>query len=93
MGNRSFESVGGRSVRGNAFSIGVAPPLQGKNAREAFQNAAALQAFIRAAMPRHAPGTLNDEQSYALTAFILKLNRAPPEESLNRKNAATFELR
>ena len=92
MGSRSFESVRGRSVIGNAFSIGIAPPLHGPKALPAFQNAAALQAFIRAAMPRHAPGTLNDEQSYALTAFILKLNRVLPEEKLNRENASTVKF-
>ena len=92
MGDRSFESVRGRSVIGNAFSIGVAPPLHGPKALSAFQNAASLQAFIRAAMPRHAPGTLNDEQSYALTAFILKLNHVLPAEKLNRENVATTKL-
>ena len=92
MGDRSFESVRGRSAIGNAFSIGVAPPLHGPNALPAFQNAAALQAFIRAAMPRHAPGTLNDEQSYALSAFVLKLNRVLPEEKLNQENASTVKL-
>ncbi len=92
MGSRSFETVRGRSVRGNAFAIGVAPPLHGPEALSAFQDAVAVKAYVRAAMPRHAPGTLNDEQSYALTAFILKLNRAPPEEPLNQKNAAAFKL-
>ena len=93
MGDRSFESVKGRSVIGNAFSIGVAPALHGLDALPAFQDAAALQAFIRAAMPRHAPGTLSDEQSYALTAFILKLNRVLPETKLSRENAAAVKLR
>lgn len=92
MGSRSFELVRGRSVRGNAFSIGDAPPLHGPVALRAFQDAAALQAFIRAAMPRHVPGTLDDEQSYALTAFILKLNRAPLKDLINRENAAAFKL-
>ena len=77
---------------GNAFSIGVAPPLHGPDALPAFQNAEALQAFIRAAMPRHAPGTLNDEQGYALTAFILKLNHVLPAEKLNRENVVTTKL-
>ncbi len=92
MGDRSFESVRGRSAIGNAFSIGVAPALHGPDALPAFQNAAALQAFVRAAMPRHAPGTLNDEQSYALSAFILKLNRVLPEKKLDRENAAAVKL-
>ena len=73
----SFETVRGRVPVGNAFSIGVAPPLQGEGALKAFGDAAALQAFIRAAMPRHAPGSLSNEQSRALSAFLLELNRAP----------------
>ena len=93
MGSRSFESVRGRSVIGNAFSVGDAPPLHGERALPAFQDAGALQAYIRAAMPRHAPGTLNDEQSYALTAFILKLNRSLPEHIINRENASASKLR
>ena len=73
----SFETVRGRVPVGNAFSIGVAPPLRGEGALKAFDDAAALQGFIRAAMPRHAPGSLNDEQSRALSAFLLELNRTP----------------
>jgi len=94
MGNRSFETVRGRSVRGNAFAIGDAPPLHGGGALKAFGDAGALQAYIRAAMPRHAPGTLNGEQSYALTAFIAKLNRALPEDAdVDQKSAASIKLR
>lgn len=72
----SFETMRGRVAVGNAFAIGSAPPLRGPGTLSAFKDAAALQRYIRAAMPRHAPGTLNGEQGYALTAFILKLNRA-----------------
>lgn len=94
MGSRSFETVRGRSVRGNAFAIGNAPPLHGGGALKAFGDAGALQAYIRAAMPRHAPGTLNGEQSYALAAFIAKLNRALPEDAeVNQKSAASIKLR
>ncbi len=94
MGSRSFEMVRGRSVRGNAFAIGNAPPLHGADALRVFEDVGALQAYIRAAMPRHAPGTLNDEQSYALAAFVAKLNRALPEDVVvNEKSAARIKLR
>ncbi len=77
MGDRSFETVRGRVPVGNAFDIGVAPPLRGDGALEAFRDGAALEAFIRAAMPRHAPGSLSAEQSRALSAFLLELKRPP----------------
>ncbi len=94
MGSRSFETVRGRSVRGNAFAIGNAPPLHGEGALKAFGDAGALQAYIRAAMPRHAPGTLNGEQSYALAAFVAKLNRALPEDVVvDEKSAVKIKLR
>lgn len=94
MGSRSFESVRGRTVMGNAFAIGIAPPLHGPDALAAFGDAEALKTYIRVAMPRHAPGTLNGEQSYALTAFILKLNRALPKGAVvNRRNAVKLDFR
>ncbi|CAA9553674.1 MAG: hypothetical protein AVDCRST_MAG86-33 [uncultured Truepera sp.] len=93
MGDSSFETVRGRVAVGNAFAIGTAPPLRGPHALTAFRDAGALQAFIRAAMPRHAPGSLSAEQSYALTAFVLKLNRAlPGGVVVDRKSAAQIRL-
>ncbi len=93
MGSSSFETVRGRIAVGNAFAIGTAPPLVGPRALPAFGDAGALQAYIHAAMPRHAPGSLGAEQSYALTAFILKLNRALPEgEVVDRENATQIRL-
>lgn len=94
----SFETMRGRVAVGNAFSIGSPPPLRGQGVLPAFENAAALQRYIRAAMPRHAPGSLNGEQSYALTAFILELNldlnRAlPTGAEVNRENAKRLRLR
>ena len=94
MGSRSFETARGRAVRGNAFSIGNAPPLHGAGALRAFGDAEALQAYIHTAMPRHAPGTLNSEQSYALAAFLAKLNRALPDDMvLGEKSAVGIKLR
>lgn len=93
MGDSSFETVRGRIAVGNAFAIGTAPPLVGPQALAAFRDAGALQAFIRAAMPRHAPGSLGAEQSYALTAFVLKLNRALPEDKvIDRESAVQIRL-
>lgn len=85
----SFELMRGRVAVGNAFAIGEAPPLKGEGALSAFGDAAALSTYIHAAMPRYAPGALNERQSLALSALLLKWNRALPEGAvLTRDNAA-----
>ena len=87
----SFELMRGRVAVGNAFAIGVAPPLVGEGALSAYSDAAALSAYIRTAMPRYAPGTLNERQVLALTARLLKWNRALPEGAvLTRENAKSL---
>lgn len=72
----SFELMRGPVAVGNAFAIGEAPSLRGPGALGAFRSPAALRAYIQAAMPRHAPGSLTPAQSRALSAFIQEL-RAP----------------
>ncbi len=72
----SFELMRGPVAVGNAFAIGEAPALHGPGTLEAFGSPAALQTYIRAAMPRHAPGSLTAAQSRALSAFVQEL-RAP----------------
>ena len=69
----SFELMRGRVAVGNAFSIGEAPALRGPEALQAFGSPAALRAYIEAAMPRHAPGTLTAAQGRSLSAFVLEL--------------------
>lgn len=75
----SFELMRGRVAVGNAFSIGEAPALRGPGALPTFGNSAALRAYIQAAMPRHAPGSLSAAQSRALSAFVLELNATPKQ--------------
>lgn len=69
----SFELMRGPVAVGNAFAIGEAPALHGPGALNAFGDAAALRAYIQAAMPRHAPGSLSVAQSEALSRFVLEL--------------------
>lgn len=72
----SFELMRGPVAVGNAFAIGEAPPLRGPGTLRNFRNRAALRAYIQAAMPRHAPGSLEPQESRALSAFVLEL-KAP----------------
>ncbi|ADI16007.1 c-type cytochrome [Truepera radiovictrix] len=52
------------------FDVGRAPPLRGPGALEALRDPAALRAYIQAAMPRHAPGTLSAAEADALATFL-----------------------
>ena len=52
------------------------PPLIGPGALSHFQNAADLYGFIRANMPYQAPGSLQDQQYWELTAFLARANGA-----------------
>lgn len=89
----SFELMRGRVAVGSAFAIGKAPPLAGERALPAFSDAGAMSAYIQNAMPRYAPGTLNERQARALTALILKWNRALPEGAvLTRENVGGFRF-
>lgn len=79
-------------VDNNMFDIGDAPALAGEDALTA-PNAAALYSYLRAAMPRHAPGSLADAEYLDITAYLLELNRALPGGAvLTEQNAATFPI-
>jgi mono/diheme cytochrome c family protein len=52
------------------FDVGRAPPLRGPGTLGALRDSAALRAYIQAAMPRHAPGTLSVAEADALATFL-----------------------
>lgn len=54
----------------NMFDIGDPPALRGSGTLRAWPDAAALRAYIEAAMPRHAPGSLSRAEAEAITAFL-----------------------
>lgn len=55
---------------GEAFSIGNPPALKGLRASGRFASQNALYGFIRATMPRWAPGSLADEEYLALSQYL-----------------------
>jgi len=61
----------------NMFDIGHPPALRGPGTLRAWPDAAALRAYIQAAMPRHAPGSLSRAEAEAVTAFLTDLRAAP----------------
>ena len=80
-------------VDNDMFDVGDAPALVGEGELAAFPNAAVLQSYIHAAMPRHAPGTLTNQDYWDVTAHLLELNHALPEGAiLDERNAATLAL-
>lgn len=49
--------------------------------------------YIRRAMPFNAPGTLTDDQVYAITAYVLNLNNIIPANAvMNAKTLATVKM-
>ena len=50
------------------------PALIGENTLQKFPNAAALQTYIQVAMPFWKPGSLQEEDNWRITAFLLREN-------------------
>jgi cytochrome c len=84
QGNTLFESLCA-SCHGPAGTGGIGPELAygrmgltsewpDKTIGTYWPYATSLFDFLRRAMPMSAPGTLSDDESYALTAYLLYLN-------------------
>ena len=57
-----------------------------------FTNAATLHAYIKAAMPYWKPGSLTEEESWLVTAFLLRENGIPVNGELAATNAEQILL-
>lgn len=79
-------------IHNNMFSLGTPPALRGEETLHALKDANALFNYVRATMPRYAPGRLTDAEYLDVTAFLLALRGAPPRETVTNENAATFLL-
>lgn len=79
----------------NGFKLPASiPAVVGANALQKFSSAAALQAYIRAAMPFWKPGSLTEEDAWAVTAFLLRENGLWNDAAeLNASNADQARLR
>ncbi len=79
----------------NSFAIprtGV-PLIAGPGALLRFSNAYELHAFIQESMPLFPAGSLTEEESWSLTAFVLSLNgRQPDGLVLNEVNSAAIPV-
>jgi mono/diheme cytochrome c family protein len=73
--------------------LAVPPPLIGPNTLTKFTNALQLYAFIRAAMPFQAPGSLSDTEYWAVTAFLADQHGADAAgQALNEQTAPGVPL-
>jgi cytochrome c len=70
------------------------PALIGPERLTRFDTAAALQAFVQAAMPWHNPGSLDEITTWQITAHLLRSNGVPlPPNDLGPENALDVPLR
>jgi len=68
--------------------------LVGADALQKFPNAAVLQAYIQLAMPFWKPGSLAEDDSWAVTAFLLRQNGLRDDRAeLNASNADQARVR
>ncbi|MBV6395215.1 MAG: hypothetical protein HFACDABA_00787 [Anaerolineales bacterium] len=65
----------GKNPYESGFAIPTAiPGVVGETSLAKFGDAAQLQSYIRSAMPYWKPGSLTDEDSWKVTAFVLRAN-------------------
>lgn len=77
----------------DSFHLGDPPALRGPGTLTAFADGSSLYHFIRAAMPRHAPGSLDDDVYLDLTVMLLALRgEIPAGASLSADELAEIEL-
>ena len=79
----------------NGFKLPTSiPAVVGADALQKFSNAAVLQAYIKAAMPFWKPGSLTDDDAWAVTAFLLRENGLREDRAeLNASNADRVRVR
>jgi hypothetical protein len=71
----------------------VVPALVGTDTLQKFPNAAVLRAYIFAAMPFWKPGSLTEEETLQITAFLLRQNNLwSAQQDITMDNAATIPV-
>lgn len=84
----------GKRPYDNGFQLPTRiPAVVGTEALQKFSNAATLEAYIKNAMPYWKPGSLSESDTWAVTAYVLKMNGIAPGQELNAGTAAKIRLR
>jgi S-disulfanyl-L-cysteine oxidoreductase SoxD len=74
----AFPALIGRDPRGEDFDFASDPKIE-RTIGNYWSHATALFDYIRRAMPLNTPGSLTDDETYAVTAFLLAANRVIAE--------------
>jgi cytochrome c len=70
-----------------------APPKTAKLRKGVtFKTAADVEAFVKAKMPLKGPGTLSDDEAFAVTAWMLSESKVALDKKLDAENAASVNL-
>ena len=80
----------GKRPYDNGFTLPTAiPAIVGPNTLQKFETAASLRSYIFAAMPYWKPGSLTEEQTLQITAFLLRQNNLwSAQQEITMDNAA-----
>lgn len=82
----------GKRPYDNGFTLPTAiPAIVGPTTLQKFETAASLRSYIFAAMPYWKPASLTEEETWQVTAYILRESkRLPADVELNDSNAASI---
>lgn len=81
----------GKRPYDNGFTLPTAiPAIVGANTLQKFETAASLRSYIFAAMPYWKPASLTEEETWQVTAYILRESKLlPADMELNASNATS----
>lgn len=78
----------------NGFTIPTSiPPVTGDDSLQSFDHMGLVYTYISAAMPFNAPGSLDEEEYLAITAFLAREHGVWDGQPLRADNAARLRLR
>lgn len=75
-----FPALVGRDPRGESFDFAGDPSIP-RTIGNYWPYATALYDYIRRAMPLYTPGSLNADETYAVTAYLLAANKIIPDSA------------
>jgi mono/diheme cytochrome c family protein len=77
----AFPRLVGRPAAGESFAF-ADDPATPRTIGNYWSHATTLYDYVRRAMPLLTPGTLSDDQTYALTAYLLAENAVIPQDAV-----------
>ena len=88
----AYPALIGRDPKAEGFHFASDPKLV-KTIGNYWPYATTVFDYVRRAMPYNAPGSLSNDQVYALTAFLLSANRViPTDATLDAKSLRTVKM-